>query len=122
LTFFGGRRSMSTIGSALSTTTSKFNQANDAAMDAKQLEELIAELSAEAAQLETELKEKSDEILQRWEQTLQELTKEELKPKRTDVDVSLTALAWLPMWQISYDDGLRVRIATIAAYQLPPEA
>jgi hypothetical protein len=79
-------------------------------------------LSAEAAQLETELKEKSDEILQRWEQTLQELTKEELKPKRTDVDVSLTALAWLPMWQISYDDGLRVRIATIAAYQLPPEA
>lgn len=122
LTFFGGRRSMSTIGSALSTTTSKFNQANDAAMDAKQLEELIVELTAEANQLEVELKEKSDEILQRWEQTLQELTKEELKPKRTDVDISLTALAWLPMWRISYDDGLRVRTATIAAYQLPPEA
>jgi hypothetical protein len=30
------------------------------------------------------------------------------------------ALAWLPSWLITYNDGIRTREATVAAY-LPPE-
>jgi hypothetical protein len=50
---------------------------------------------------------------------LDDLTIEELHPCRTDVDVRLVALAWLPLWLVTYDDGIRSREATIAAYLAP---
>jgi len=62
----------------------------------------------------------AQDITHKWADLLDELATEELHPRRTDVDVRLVALAWLPSWLITYNDGIRTKTATIAAY-LPPE-
>ena len=70
-------------------------------------------------ELEAELEEAAKEITRKWADLLDDLTTEELHPRRTDVDVRLVALAWLPSWLITYNDGVRSREATIAAYLAP---
>jgi hypothetical protein len=52
---------------------------------------------------------------------LDEVSTEELTPRRTDVNVRLVALAWLPSWLVNYSEGDRVQTATLAAYALPEE-
>jgi hypothetical protein len=58
-------------------------------------------------------------LTSRWEQTAEALTTETIKPRRTDVSVRLTALAWAPVWRILYDDGSGERTLTLPAYVRP---
>ncbi len=86
-------------------------------MNVKESEETIARLQegrkAEAgAQLQADI----DAITERWDQTTAALTTEQLKPRRTDVDVRATALAWAPVWQVRYDDGRGERTTSVPAY------
>ena len=80
----------------------------------------IADLEEEIAELEEELGAAAQDITRKWADLLDELVTEELHPRRTDVDVRLVALAWLPSWLVTYNDGIRTQTATIAAH-LPPE-
>ena len=104
---------------AVSSATSKWNQANQAAASVEQTKETIAQLQAEKQQLEAELDEQVKAITARWEGAQSALTREELKPRRSDVDVQTVTLGWSPYWQIAYDDGGRERTTTLAAYALP---
>ena len=81
--------------------------------------EEIAELQEEIKKLEEELKEQADEITRKWADLLDDLTTEEITPRRTDINVRLVALAWLPSWLITYTDGTVVQTATLPAYPLP---
>ena len=104
-------------------TAPKANQISDRPVinDAMPLDlfKAIADLKQEIANLEQQLKEQSEEITLKWDSLLDDLSETELAPRRTDIDVKLVALAWLPSWVIQYHDGQRVRSDTIAAYQLP---
>ncbi len=113
---FGRRRSGSR---ALSRIASKRRMTGQARLDLDESREEIAELQEEIAKLEAELKEMADEITRKWADLLDDITTEEITPRRTDVNVRLVALGWLPSWLISYDDGRGSRSATIAAYPLP---
>jgi hypothetical protein len=115
LGLFMGRRARSSISRA----ASKRRMTSKARLDVDQTKEEIADLQEELADLEGELKAASDEIAHKWESVLDRLTTEELKPKRTDVDVQLAALAWAPAWQISYQDAGRTRTTAIPAYPQP---
>jgi hypothetical protein len=110
--FFTGRSTRLAVSSA----TSKISQAQQAAMNVQESEETIARLTEEKQKLEAQLQEDIDAITARWEQTTTALTTEQLKPRRTDVDVRATALAWAPVWQVRYDDGRGERTTSIPAY------
>lgn len=110
-----GRRSTR----VLSTAASRRRMTSQAGQELDDSREEIADLKKAIADLEEQLKEQTAEITLKWDNLLDDLRKEELSPRRTDVDVKLVALAWLPSWVIRYPDGQRLRADTIAAYQLP---
>ncbi|UCC65412.1 MAG: hypothetical protein JSV36_10360 [Anaerolineae bacterium] len=117
LSFFMGRRRTR----AVSTIATKRRLADKAELEVEETRQEIAELEKEIAELEEELQAAAKDITRKWADLLDDVTTEELHPRRTDVDVQLVALAWLPSWLITYSDGIRIREATIAAY-LPPQA
>jgi len=118
LGFFLGRRNMR----GLSTAASHRRMTAHAGREIEASAAEIAQLEQEVAHLEQEIKDQTSAITLKWATLLDELTIEALAPRRTDIDVQLVALAWLPAWLIHYDDGLQLRTATIAAYQLPASA
>jgi len=105
----GRRRSLSSVAS-------KRRLTRKAKLELAETMDEIANVEEDIAELEAELKEAADEITQRWENALDDLTTQELKPRRTDVDVRLVALAWLPSWLISYKEGDRTRMTGVSAY------
>jgi hypothetical protein len=116
LSFLMGRRRTR----AVSTVVRKQRLSEKAKRDISETREEIADLEEEIAELEEELRAAAQDITRKWADLLDELTTEEIHPRRTDVDVRLVALAWLPSWLVTYSDGIRTQTATIAAY-LPPE-
>ncbi|RME41704.1 MAG: hypothetical protein D6796_15500, partial [Caldilineae bacterium] len=112
--FFLGRRSTR----AISRAATKRRMTTKAKMDIEETKEEIEDLKAEIAELETELKEATEEITNRWVEALENLTTEEIAPRRTDVNVHLVALAWLPSWYITTTDG---RTYTVPAWPQPEE-
>jgi hypothetical protein len=115
LSFFTGRSTRRAVSSA----TSKWNQAQQASMRVEDSKQTIARLEEEKRKLEEQLQADIAAITEQWERTIDQLTTEQLKPRRTDVDVRATALAWAPVWQVRYDDGRSERVASIPAYAQP---
>ncbi len=115
LGFFMGRRSTR----AISRASTKRRLTTKSKMDIEDTREEIADIKAEIADLEAELKEASDDITARWGDSLANLTTDEIAPRRTDVDVRLVALVWLPSWQITVNDNRGTRTLTVAAYPTP---
>jgi hypothetical protein len=110
-----GGRSMRGLSSA----AGKRRMTARAGQEVAQTEQAIAELKEQIGELEQQLKEQSDDITMKWAHLLDDLVTEELAPRRTDVDVQMVALTWLPSWQIRYSDGEIRRTEVVAAYQLP---
>ena len=113
--FFSGKSTRRAVSSA----TSKWNQANAAAASVKETEQNIAKLQADIQELEKQLAAEVDQITARWESAETTLVADELKPRRSDIDVQYVTLGWAPVWQIVYEDGGRHKTATVPAYQLP---
>jgi hypothetical protein len=107
--FMGRRRSLSRVAS-------KRRMTRKAKLEAEETKDDIADIQEDIAELEAELKEAADEITQRWENAVDDLTTQELKPRRTDVDVQMVAIAWLPSWLISYKEGDRTHTTGVSAY------
>ncbi len=110
-----GRRSTR----VLSTAASRRRMTAKAGQEIEETRQEIEDLKRAIAELEQELKEQSEEITVRWAGLLDDLTSEEIAPRRTDIDVRVVLLAWLPSWLIRYQDGERSTRDTVAAYQLP---
>jgi hypothetical protein len=118
LNYFLGR----SIRRAASGAISKARQTGTAAADVEESKVAIERMTQEKEELEGDLKAELDAIAARWESLLDDITVEELAPRRSDVTVDLLALAWLPAWRIEYEDGGRTRIEAIPAYRLPTGA
>jgi hypothetical protein len=113
LGMFMGRRSMRAASSALS----KHRQASDAKMDMEQVGESVESLQKDIQALQQELAAKTAEVQTRWDQTVSQVSKVNIPPRTTDIDVDLFALAWAPYWQISYQSsGGLMRSATLPAF------
>ena len=111
-------RSRRSTTRTVSTIARKQRLSDKAKLRIEKTRQEIVELEEEIAALEEELGAAAQEITRKWADLLDDLTTEELHPRRTDVDVRLVALAWLPSWQVSYHDEVRTRTATVAAYAL----
>lgn len=110
-----GRRSTRVLSSA----ASRRRMTSQAGQDVEESRQEIEDLKGEIAKLEQELKAETEQITLKWASLMDEVSKQELSPRRTDVDVRTVALAWLPSWVIRYDADGRNYTDTIAAYQLP---
>ena len=112
LGLFMGRRSTS----AISRAATKRRMTSKAKIGIEDTRDEIEDTRDEIAKLEAELKQATDEITQRWDGALDDLTTQELALRRSDVDVNLVALAWMPSWLISYQEGSFTRTTKIRAY------
>ncbi|MEZ4673449.1 MAG: hypothetical protein R2932_04305 [Caldilineaceae bacterium] len=110
-----GRRSTRT----LSTAANRRRMTARAGQEVDEARDEIEDLKREIAELEQELKEQAEEITVKWASILDDITTEEITPRRTDVDTRAVMLAWLPSWVIQYTNGGRPTSDTVAAYQLP---
>ncbi len=115
LNFLFGRRSSSYVSSAMT----KRRMTAKAKADIDESIAQIAEYEEDIQELNDELQEEIDRITEAWEKVADQVTFQELKPRRTDVQMELMALAWRPSWYIRYNDGYRDRTATIPAHRKP---
>lgn len=112
LGMFMGRRSTR----AASTALSKYRQSKMAQMDVKEAEEKVEALVEEIEMLENELKEEAAEITEEWDNALEEIEEIPIKPRKSDIQVDLLALAWIPYWNIIYKDNKGTRSTLFPAY------
>ncbi len=109
---FGRRRGATgTLNSALT----KRRMTSRATAEVEEGREQVATLTERKAALEAELQARLDEVTRKWDAVADELTTVELAPRRSDIDVQAVALAWLPEWWITFDDGVG-RTVRMAAY------
>ncbi len=113
--FFTGKSTRRAVSSA----TSKWNQASAAVANVEEAKQNIAKLQDDIQELEGKLAAEVEQITARWESAEATLVSDELKPRRSDVDIQYVTLGWAPLWQVVYDDGVRRKTATVPAYQLP---
>jgi sirohydrochlorin ferrochelatase len=112
LSFFLGRRRTRGI----STIARKQRLSDKAKMDIEESQQEIAEVEEEIAALEADLEEKARAVSRRWSDLLDDVSTEEIHPRRNDVDVRLVALAWVPSWHIQYRDRTGTRTTVIRAF------
>ncbi len=115
LGFFMGRRRSSTLSSAMS----KRRMTTNAWQDIEESKAEIAELQKDIKEMEDELAEASQDITRKWADALENLTTEDITPRRTDVSVDFVAIAWLPSWLVTFHDGRRQRSVAVPAFTQP---
>ncbi len=93
-----GRRS--TV--AASKAARKRRMTATAKADVKESEEEIARLQAEIEEMRQEMQEEAAAITEKWAATLEEIETYAVKPRRSDVQVEMVALAWTPYWEIAH--------------------
>ena len=108
---FGRRKSVSTA-------MTKRRMTAKAKLDVEESEEEIKRLQKEIADLQAELKREADDIAEQWDAMLEDIDTYEVKPRRTDVDVMMTSVVWLPYWEITYEARGRRVSDRIPAWQM----
>ena len=83
----------------------KQNQAAAAAAEVEKTKQLIAELTAQQAQLDAEAAAENAAIAAKWKTIAATVEQVDVAPRRTDIAVDLLAVAWTPEWVVEYDDG-----------------
>lgn len=107
--FSGRRRSVSAAVNKV-TRSATGKQAVEAA--GEQVDAVQADLEA----LQAELKAQTAAITADWEKSLERVEEVAIKPRRTDVEVALFALAWAPHWQIVYQVGTVTQTQAVPAF------
>ncbi len=93
-----GRRSTT----AASKAARKRRMTSTAKADIKESEEEIARLQAEIEDMRQEMQEEAASITDKWAATLDDIETYAVKPRRSDVQVEVVALAWTPYWEIGH--------------------
>ena len=113
LGMFLGRRS----SRAASMASRKRRMTTQAKADIEESQASIAELKEDIAKLQEDLAEEAEAITRRWADALEEMQEVRVTPRRTDIDVELFALAWVPHWEVTYQDARgRERTDAVPAY------
>jgi len=82
-------------------SASRGRLAQRAKMEIKEGREEIEDLEADLDQLQAELEREMARITPRWVDILRGLTRYTLRPRRTDVEVTMVGLAWVPSWVVN---------------------
>jgi hypothetical protein len=108
-----GRRSKRAISSA----SRKRRMTQQAKADVEESLEAIEDLEAQSQDLLEELEEQIEEITERWAETIDVVEKVEVRAKKADISIEAFGLAWVPHWQITYEDKGVTRQISLPAYE-----
>jgi hypothetical protein len=93
-----GRRS----STAVSKAARKRRMTTTAKADIEESEEEIVRLQEEIEEMRQEMEEEATAITEKWAATLDDIETYAVKPRRSDVQVEVVALAWAPYWEIGH--------------------
>jgi hypothetical protein len=96
--------------------------AKHAKLELKESREELEDLESELAELQQELNAEIAKITPRWVDVLKGLTSYTIRPRRSDVEVKLIGLAWVPAWLIRYERDDQTFTTSLPAYRVPEEA
>lgn len=89
---------------SLSTSVSKYRMAQNAREDVRESEDAIAQYKKDLNALMREREDMTTEINNRWGGIVNEISEISIKPKKTDVYVSLFGVAWKPFYIVRAGD------------------
>jgi hypothetical protein len=98
-------------------TASRRRLAQQAKLDVAERRKEIEEMEAELSELQADLEREIAQITPKWVDLLKGLTNYTVRPKRSDIEVKVVGLAWVPAWAITYRAGGQTLTATLPAYQ-----
>lgn len=96
-----GRRSTRMISGALS----KQRMVSEAQKKIEDLQQTVTDLKQQIQKAEEEFQALAQQITDRWATMSQQIETRKLTPRRSDVQVTLCALAWEPFWEFQYVDA-----------------
>ncbi|MGI6206863.1 MAG: hypothetical protein ACOYEW_01505, partial [Anaerolineae bacterium] len=110
LGLFGRRRS-------LSSAATKRRLTSAAQADVQEAEATVARLKAEADDLKSQLETEAENLSEKWQEAAEDIQEHLVRPRRSDVRVESVALAWVPVWELTYEDSRgRERTSVMPAY------
>jgi phage host-nuclease inhibitor protein Gam len=92
LGFFIGRRR----STGITTASRRRRMTQQAQNDVEKAQGKLSDLKKDVDELEAELKDAVGRITRRWDGVLDEVSTIEIKPSRSEIDIDLLALAWVP--------------------------
>jgi hypothetical protein len=108
---FSGRRR------SISAAARKVSQVSTSKASIEAAEEKVEVLESDIEELKQDLKTETDDIVTRWESMLKEYEDVVIRPRRTDIEVTLFALTWVPHWYVEYQTGNITQTSIIPAYK-----
>jgi hypothetical protein len=103
-------------------TASRRRLAKHARLELEESREEIEDLETELAGLQQELDAEIAKITPRWVDILKGLTSYTIRPRRSDVEVRLVGLAWVPTWLIRHTRADQTLVSSLPAYRAPEES
>jgi hypothetical protein len=95
---------------------------SQAKADVEESEEVLDELEQDAEQIHLEHEEALRELAQRTADLSRHIEQVHIGPKKSNIDVIVFGLAWVPTWQVTYGDASRAeRTVMLPAYRGPAE-
>ena len=98
-------------------TASRRRLAQQAKMELKESRQELEGLETELKELQQELEQEIRQITPKWVDVLQGLTGYTVRPRRSDVELKLLGLAWVPAWLITYTRGGQTLTTSVPAYR-----
>ncbi|MCC7573083.1 MAG: hypothetical protein KO464_06810 [Candidatus Methanofastidiosum sp.] len=109
---FLGRRSTRSASKAMT----KYQKSKTVSADIDKAQKDIVSLGKEMESLENELKAQIEIIKQRREKEISEVKEVIIQPKKSDIEIKMISLAWIPKWEISYNENGNKQTEMIPAY------
>jgi uncharacterized protein YpmB len=67
--------------------------------------------------VKSQMEEDANALTEQWTGAATDIQVTKIAPKKTDIDVQMVALAWAPIWEVTYEDSRgRSRTDAVAAY------
>jgi hypothetical protein len=109
---FMGRRSTRSASKAMN----KYQKSKTVAADIDKAQKDIVSINEEMGSLENELKMRIEEIKQKREKEINEIKEVVVQPKKSDIEIRMVSLVWIPKWEISYNENGNKKMEMIPAY------
>lgn len=114
LGLFGSRRRSL---SGLSSAATKRRMTTTAKASIEESEAAIARLKADIAALQADMEREAAALTEQWANAVADVEEIKVMPRKTDIKAELVALAWVPAWEVTYEDVRgRSRTESVPAY------
>lgn len=109
---FMGRRSTRSATKAMN----KYQKSKTVAVDIEEAQKDIESINKEMQLLENELKLQIESIKQKREKEISEVKEALIQPKKSDIEIKMVSLAWIPYWEIGYSENGNKKMENIQAF------